>query len=217
MADLEVRYCYVNPHKLTGQFATLLQGLPLSLRHEIISYKQPKDKFLVLSGKLLLRHIMSSRGLQGVLRDIKKNRHGRPYINEDIDFNISHSGNYSICVVSSIGRVGIDIERKREVNIGNFKKHMTQGQWQDIISSRDSLTKFFYYWTLKESVLKADGRGITASLSSVITEGGSAVLEGKQWHVKQIPIDPDYECHIASEYPIGDFISQRVELESLRW
>ena len=95
---------------------------------------------------------------------------GKPYLkNSDIYFNLSHSGNYAMCVVSD-KPVGCDIEIIRaNVNIEIAKRFFSREEYEYLLSIKDEKEQsraFILLWTLKESYIKAIGKGLSAKLDS---------------------------------------------------
>lgn len=210
-----VFYTSVNESLPSELFQNLLSKLPQTIQTTILTYKQVKDRWLTLAGKILLLKAFNAVGLSIDLDEIIKDKSGRPYVHQKADFNISHSGNYSICVLSRECRVGIDIEKVRNIDVEKFKKYMSKRQWDDIMTSGDDKRAFFYYWTIKESVLKADGRGVGGGLLSVDTNEGVALIDTKKWYYKEIFIDHDYFCHLASNLPINEINIVKFDIFSL--
>jgi 4'-phosphopantetheinyl transferase len=62
---------------------------------------------------------------------------------------------------------------------------------------------FYRYWTAKESLIKADGRGLQIPLVG-LEIGGSmgGMQDGGRWDLRALDFFPGYACHIASETPI---------------
>ncbi len=77
-----------------------------------------------------------------------------------LDFNISHSGNRVVCILSTQGRVGIDLEETGDIAIDDFQSQFTTAEWAAITGSSMPLQTFYHYWTAKESLIKADGKGL---------------------------------------------------------
>lgn len=83
-------------------------------------------------------------------------------------FNISHTRGYVACAIARAGDVGVDIEsvneqiEVREIARLNFSPvEVAQlGRCTD----RDIHHRFVEFWTLKEALVKATGKGITAGL-----------------------------------------------------
>ena len=153
---------------------------------------------------ILLREGMKKHGYPpDCLKKISYTEYNRPFIDGAIDFNISHSGNYVVCAINMVGRVGIDVERMKSLHIEEFKDCMTDEEWRAIQGSPDHLEKFYDLWTLKESVVKGDGRGMSLPLPEVRVEGEIARVDNVSWYAKKINLDPHYSCHIAANHEIS--------------
>lgn len=99
--------------------------------------------------------------------------HGRPFIAAParpiaLHFNLSHTEGCVACVVSGHETVGIDVE---ELSPRRARMETAQGVFSsDEIASLqglapdDFVNRFFDYWTLKESHLKARGVGLRLPL-----------------------------------------------------
>ena len=96
--------------------------------------------------------------------EIIYNEYGKPYFkNNPIFFNVSHSGNYTVLVVSNI-EVGVDIQKityRRKVieKVCNDKE-------KKLIKDAQSFTKM---WVKKESYLKMLGQGASYGFKNVDT------------------------------------------------
>lgn len=176
-----------------------LLALPRSDRARLGRYRRWQDRQAGLVGKLLL-----AEGLAGCghppehLRNLVWDAAGRPFLDIGLDFNISHSGSYVVCALTPEGRVGIDIEQIRPIDVTDFEAYMTRGQWEEMMAAENRLETFFKLWTQKEAVAKADGRGIALPLNEIAVEQGQACLAGVTWEVNQLRIADGYCCHLAT-------------------
>jgi 4'-phosphopantetheinyl transferase len=101
----------------------------------------------------LLRYALCRAGYPGdCLSQLQYGKYQRPYIDQVVDFNISHSGQYIVCAITHQGRVGIDVEKIKTINLSHFENYMTFQQWSDIMNSSNSLNRFFDYWTIKKGL-----------------------------------------------------------------
>ncbi len=89
---------------------------------------------------------------------IRKNSFGKPYVDEKLFFSLSHSGNFAACAISNFP-IGIDIEEISENNLDIMTSVFTNNEisWLNL----DPLKYFHSLWSVKESVFKAIGTGIT--------------------------------------------------------
>ena len=89
--------------------------------------------------------------------------HGLP---EDSAFNLSHSGTYVMCAAELGGRrerVGCDLEKIGKLRENIAVRFFCQEEYEDILNekSEEAKTELFYrYWVLKESFMKATGKGM---------------------------------------------------------
>lgn len=103
------------------------------------------------------------------------NEHGRPAIVppegascEDIRFNLSHTSGLIVCGVVRSQELGVDVEdswRKREtVAIADRFFSAREVEALHALPRGRQQDRFFDYWTLKESYIKARGMGLALPL-----------------------------------------------------
>jgi len=100
-------------------------------------------------------------------------RYGRPFIaapaiERTVHFSLSHTDGCVACVVSGHQAVGVDVERILERG-SLLETALSVFSVEEIEALRhlapdDFVDRFFDYWTLKESFLKATGRGLNLPL-----------------------------------------------------
>lgn len=87
---------------------------------------------------------------------------GKP-LSDKMFFNVSHS--HSVVVFTSYSSlIGVDIELVREVK-EPLIDYVTSEDEKEYISSNEE--RFYEIWTLKESLLKMDGCGISSNLKKI--------------------------------------------------
>lgn len=100
---------------------------------------------------------------------IGKGIHGKPYFREvpRIHFNISHSGAYGACALSSVP-CGLDIQEIREIRSKRLIERVLSEEEKRIVQSHeDPEREFCRFWTRKESFVKLSGEGITRSMKDL--------------------------------------------------
>ncbi|MBO9205526.1 MULTISPECIES: 4'-phosphopantetheinyl transferase family protein [Niastella] len=182
-----------------------LQQLPVQMQEKNNRFVRWQDKMADLLGKMLLLKALRSFGYQAQsLQCLQFNENNRPYLNTQTDFNISHSGNYVACAITNGIRVGIDIEEIRPVQLYDFKHVMTTSQWHSIAIAEDPLREFYRAWTIKESVIKADGKGMSLPLTAIEFDKGNAYVGSLTWKLIEWGIDPGYAACMATDYQADD-------------
>lgn len=191
------------PTKLSDPlWSAYLNCLPGDLRGKNQKYRRWQDQHANLFGKLLLVLALQKYGLgREILEQLRYTSHYRPFISQNIDFNISHSGRYVLCAVGINMKIGVDIEEIKPVGFENFDAVMSGKQWFEIKKADDSMRKFYDYWTIKESVIKADGRGVTIPLETLSWKENVCVYDGNEWNIHSFSIDSEYASHLATNLP----------------
>ena len=91
---------------------------------------------------------------------------GKPCLaSGDARFSISHSGGCVLCCISD-KEIGCDIERVKEYNPKVAARFFTEKENLILEGSDCPSALFTKLWTLKESILKRDGTGISGGLGS---------------------------------------------------
>jgi 4'-phosphopantetheinyl transferase len=184
-------------HELLEEYYKLL---PPDMKERNIRFIRWQDRHSHLLGKLLLL-----KGLNityNILEHIQYNFYQRPFISSmDIDFNISHSGKYVLCAIGEHLQVGVDIEEIKKNSLEDFKKVMTSKQWDIINNAPEPYREFYKFWTIKESVIKADGRGLSIPLDELEIDNNTVNYDGRLWYIAELNLDSQYAASIATNKP----------------
>lgn len=128
-----------------------------------------QDSLRCLFGALLSRYAICK--ISNYKNDELKfdvNSYNKPFIIKpnNLCFNISHSGKWVVCAVSN-NPVGIDVEYIKSIDFDIAKTFFTKEEYINLMNQDIKTKKYFYLmWTLKESYVKADGRGLSLPLNS---------------------------------------------------
>lgn len=186
-----------------GKWTKYMSLLPDGERLRIEKYSRWEGRMARLIGRLLLRD-----GLKILLGEetphlniIYKDR-DKPALAGNIDFSISHSGEYVICALSQGGRVGVDIEKIRDVEWAKFSRWIPPAQWLALNQSANPKDDFFTFWSINEAILKGSSQGLTALSDLHIGEDkNSASFRGEEWFTEEISLAEGYRCHLAYNRP----------------
>ncbi|WP_445946137.1 4'-phosphopantetheinyl transferase family protein [Shewanella sp.] len=169
----------------SSQRALLLKCLSDDEQAKVGRY-QPKSRNNALIVRAALRHVLSlhtpSHGR--LLPDewqFEYGKQGKPeltaaqYAQTGINFNLSHSGDWLLIGVLQApahGKryaLGVDIERRRDsTNIHTIlKRYFAEAEITDLLALDASKQRhrFFDLWALKESYIKACGKGLAMKLT----------------------------------------------------
>lgn len=120
------------------------------------------DKIRSLGAGLLLWHVLQKNGIERCT--IECNAYGKPFIrNSDFQFNLSHSGNYAVCSYGN-GESGIDVECYQSADLEIAERFFDQHEAQLVKDHGEKM--FVRLWSLKESYIKAEGKGLYIRLDS---------------------------------------------------
>jgi 4'-phosphopantetheinyl transferase len=194
----------------------LVAGLPPGIAAKALRYRLWQDAYGCIFGKLLLTMALKEQGMTADLRQLLYTDYGRPFLPDAPDFNISHSDHRVACAVAGSGRVGIDLEAIRELDIKDFKDQFSPEEWRAINGAPVPLLTFYHFWTAKEALSKADGRGLNIPLASLeITPDKVIRLDGLALHLQTLTHFPGYACHTAAEDPINEVVVKELDIKEL--
>jgi len=178
--------------------AQCLKKLPIFMQEKIASYPRQDEQLRSVLARLILKQLLLDQGFHdAILEDYQTDDYGRPNINEAIDFSISHADDYVMCAVSKTTRVGIDVEKLRDICIDDYSISLSDKELKELTISENPIPDFFTLWTKKEAISKANGKGLAILLPEMEIRNDSATCGQTMWNLKQLPITAEYAAHIA--------------------
>jgi 4'-phosphopantetheinyl transferase len=171
--DLWLAHCGV-PDYLLSEYRQLLSQ-DERRREERFYFARDRRRFVV--SRALLRTVLS-RYAPTPPRDWRfaTNRYGRPRIvnhgerEQAIGFNLSHTSEVVLLAVSRIAALGVDVEFVRATvavcEMANRFFATPERAALRALRPEAQTDRFFEYWTLKESYIKARGMGLSIPLDS---------------------------------------------------
>ncbi|MGH9392364.1 MAG: 4'-phosphopantetheinyl transferase family protein, partial [Vicinamibacteria bacterium] len=145
-------------------------------RAKVSRYRFEKDRHASLVTRALVRTVLSRYAAvsPGGWRFVA-NEFGRPEIQEpreerSLRFNLSHTEGLVVCLVSRDREVGVDVEDRTRggdlLDIADRFFSPFEVKALRALPPEEQMDRFFLYWTLKESYIKARGMGLALSLSA---------------------------------------------------
>lgn len=196
-------YKYRNINELTDtDYRNIYRNLKSAERNKINKILNLKHKKLCLAGYDLLAEILENEfSIAFKKLIISYNENGKPYfLNGNIYFNISHSEDYVVCVVSD-KPIGIDIEKIKARNHKLVMNHyFSDLEKRYIDSSVDTLKTYWTIWTLKEAILKFYGDSILNIKNiNLSIKKNKIVFTTKQYNLTVDYLKNDYVVSICSK------------------
>lgn len=169
-------------------------------------YRFSEDKQLSLGAGVLLKYALSYLGISENIDGIVYGENEKPYFrNKGVYFNLSHSGDYAVCAVSTC-EIGCDIEKIKPLKLSIAEKFFTENEYKHILSEPTDEKKndiFYRYWTLKESFMKATGLGMGLMLNSFEIVIGDEIsirqsVDTNKYSFKEYDNISGYKCAICT-------------------
>jgi 4'-phosphopantetheinyl transferase len=197
----------------------LLRFISPEKKEVIGNYYREEDQLRSLVADLLIRMVV----MQYV--DIENNairfihsENGKPMLSgmEGFHFNTSHAGDWVVCVFDNT-EIGTDVEFVKTANLSISRSFFTEEEHYDICNAPDPNDRFFDYWTLKESFIKHNGKGLSQALNEFVilfSENPIRVaLKGKRVenvYLKQYSLDDAHKLAVcASSSSLPESISYK--------
>lgn len=201
--------------KYQESVAVLKNLLSSSERDRASRYHFVKDEHRFIICRSLLKVLLAEYiGLHvdTIFLDIDSNK--KPYISShpSVYFNVSHSGNYALIAIAK-SPIGIDIEYvNKSFDFTEILPNVfSQTEINYINNSNNKRYLFYQFWTRKEAIVKAIGKGIDDELFKIpVTDGShlispSIISEIKNINVFSFNLNDDYVGALALTQKITDF------------
>jgi len=151
-------------------FDGLLSSVSEEKKERISRFHRFEDAQRSLLGDVLARYAICKRlGVKNKDLVFGVNEYGKPILiaPSRIHFNISHSGNWVACAIDE-SQVGIDVEEIKPISFKIAERFFSRDEYLALLSQpeKTQLKYFYMIWTLKESYIKAEGKGLSIPLNS---------------------------------------------------
>ena len=151
-------------------FDRLLSWVSEEKKERISRFHRFEDAQRTLLGDVLARYAICKRlGIRNMDLVFGANAYGKPVLHEPngIHYNISHSGNWVVCAVDD-SVVGIDVEMIKPIDFKIAERFFSRDEYISFINQPEETKLMYFYmiWTLKESYIKTEGKGLCIPLNS---------------------------------------------------
>lgn len=191
-------------------FRALFQTLSPDRQEYVSKFRRTSDyQRSVLGDALAHRMLRDKLGRERMNMEIIRNAYGKPFLkdHDNLHFNVSHSGQWVVCAVG-YKPVGIDVEKMENIDMDIAKRYFHKTEFNALLNCPPSerLFRFFDLWTLKESYIKAVGKGLHLPLDSFVMERQDGEWEwapvvgenGGTYYFKQYALEEGYKLSVCS-------------------
>lgn len=135
-----------------------LKFLPKNRQEKFNRLKRKIDRENCVVAYLLLRFALKENGIEDF--EIVVGENGKPFLKSgEIFFNISHCAE-GVAVALDTASVGIDVQEIGGFNEKVANRFFDESENKKINASPDKAKVFTRIWTLKESVIKCEGKSL---------------------------------------------------------
>ncbi|TKH96149.1 4'-phosphopantetheinyl transferase family protein [Bacillus cereus] len=198
-----------------NRYNILIKIVSADKRRKIESYVNKEDSYRSLLGDVLIRSIICKK--YKVLNqniEYEYNKYGKPYWKgkSDFFFNISHSGDWIVGITDN-APVGIDVEEIHNIKLDFVSQFFSAMEVKNLNAKpyTERINHFYDIWTLKESYIKALGKGLSIPLDSFTIKKNSKEdiiveqdINNASYFFTQYPIDSNYKlsiCAMSNRFP----------------
>ena len=182
----------------------------------------PEDRIRYIIAHSSLRNILSRYlNCNPDQLNFSTNEYGKPALDgHNLEFNLSHSGEFALIAMSGEQKVGVDVERIRsDIELESMaRRFFSSNEVSELMTlpSEEREIGFFNCWTRKEAYIKAQGLGLSLPLDSFdvsLTSNEPAILlatrpdpkEAARWTLFSPEIESNYVAAVAVETQEEEF------------
>jgi 4'-phosphopantetheinyl transferase len=201
--ELYVYYSLINTEMPDREFFAYMEQIPANLRPDVLRYHRRADQVRTLVGKLLMKEAVVRAGFSpGVINSISYTSFKRPYISEDFDFNITHSGRCVACAAGFNMRLGIDVEEIKPISPEEIAAVLRDEELQEMQQNNASPETILHFWTRKEAIVKASGEGLYMQPQEIyFIDELTARTPGSTWHLHELAVNEAHICYCVTNQP----------------
>lgn len=203
--------CFFFPQKLgDALFDVLLSCLPVHMRAEVRRCYRWEDRQNRLFGRLLIRDLLCSEGYgPQVLDQVYPDRAGKLFLEDAVDFNLSHSDSLVLAAITRCGRIGVDVEKKTGLKPENLALALRPDELE--LLRQEGKDEVYNLWTKKESLVKAKGQGLTINLKNIYLDiNNRATLRTRGiseiWYFQPLALHSDYTAVLCTSQLLQDAV-----------
>ncbi|MFH5831812.1 4'-phosphopantetheinyl transferase family protein [Halalkalibaculum sp. DA384] len=146
------------------QYSAGLLSPPEREEYRQISHQRRRDEFLTTRG--LIKELVGEMGLDQTVFEIQKDGFGKPfgiYSNARYHLSLAHTSEKVVCGISPTLPVGVDIEPVGRTVAERLRRRILHDEERALLADQPIVR----IWTLKEAMVKLEGKGLRTNLNKL--------------------------------------------------
>lgn len=210
---------HVSSYKNDSEYESMLGPVELEHYH---SLQYPETRFDYLLSRALLRTVLGGYlNCEPESVQFDRNEFGKPSLagaTSTLHFNIALTEGLVLCAVSASAELGVDVEyhghERSMLDVADqYFSTLEIVELKRLPTPQQRQQGFFRYWTLKESLIKARGEGMSVPLDSfsfravdgvakLISYPEGFVGQNERWDFRTLEFGSDYSAAVSVAAPI---------------
>ncbi|GGW39324.1 4'-phosphopantetheinyl transferase family protein [Arenibacter certesii] len=229
----EIHFYYADINDFISKVGVMQERLTSDEKLRAGQFKFQTDQNRFIIARWLLRSLLSNYlELDFGEMILKYGEFGKPFFNtnQNIKFNLSHSGDMIVFGFVKNFNIGVDVEMfKSNFNVMDIAlKFFSKKEVETLLTLPEYKREVAFYrcWTRKEAIIKADGSGMSFPLNTFsvtidsddkaeLIEMSNGDLNKEKWRLFSIKLSVDYLAAVAVEGNIGHISSKALTLLEL--
>lgn len=212
---IHVYYSDTSPLHDDSLFQAYYAGVSQERRAKADRLYFRKDKNLSLGAAVLLDAGLRRYGLTESAMVYGTGSSGKPFFRNapDIHFSLSHSDD-KVMVCFSDTELGCDLEKVKDIDLKIAERFFCRSEYEAIMESTDydhRKETFFRLWTLKESFVKANGKGMSLPADAFAIDISAEQIRVRDdtdpgpYSFAELALFPGYKSALCVCREIGEF------------
>ncbi len=165
-------------------------------------FRRNMDRESSISARGALRVLLSGyTGIPASEIHFCYSKNGKPHLSDsDVDFNVSHSGDWVVLAFGRNRNIGVDVEKiKPKMDVMSIaSRYFTDEEIDFIETAKDRHTMFFQLWARKEAYVKACGSTLFTELGTFsVPLGERAKKDG--WFFHRLEAGSKYAAAVVTD------------------
>lgn len=159
-----IRLCYSDISAIDPEHIdSLLSSVPSDRAERAKRVMNADMRGCILASYVLCKGMLSDVGITTF--DIAHDEYGKPALVPScgVHFNLSYSSTVVSCCIAD-NEIGVDVERIGRIELSVARRFFHQNEYDEILSCGNPEMAVTRLWTIKESMAKCIGKGISREL-----------------------------------------------------